>query len=313
MEKKYIDAEKLIAEIERRLKILEPHKDTFESAMVCRQELIWMKDLIGSLQQEQPEDMGEVSDGYHTFNELYYYRMLYNAAFFNLLPKEWVHKSKRHHTGEECFGGGWFIVIANLPTGQVSNHYELKDWDLFKVPEKEIADEWDGHTPQEAAKRLYEYLQQEQSEGLHFIPLNRLIQKIPSENWNDTVNNYAKKLCDCLIKEGYLKDADVLQGYISYMNGNNVPMATMDEQEQPECIYGRTLEEREKSCGFCSALCDARIEQEQLKVNLENEIEECWQNWVSPPRNEYAVFNKEEFINIVRHFFELRLNARKEE
>lgn len=106
--------------------------------------------------------MGEVSDGYHTFNELYYYRMLYNAAFFNLLPKEWVHKSKRHHTGEECFGGGWFIVMANLPTGQISNHYELKDWDLFQIPEKEFADEWDGHTPQEAAERLHKYLQQEQ-------------------------------------------------------------------------------------------------------------------------------------------------------
>lgn len=77
-------------------------------------------------------------------------------------------------------------------------------------------------------------LQQEQPQGLHFTPLNRLIQKIPSENWNDTVNNYAKKLCDCLINEGFRKDAEVLQGYISYMNGNNVPMATMDEQEQPE-------------------------------------------------------------------------------
>lgn len=75
-------------------------------------------------------------------------------------------------------------------------------------------------------------LQQKQPEGLHFIPLNRLIQKIPSKNWNDTVNNYAKKLRDCLIKEGYLKDAKVLQDYISYMNGNNVPMATMDKQEQ---------------------------------------------------------------------------------
>lgn len=107
--------------------------------------------------------MGEVSDGYHTFNELYYYRMLYNAAFFNLLPKEWVHKSKRHHTGEECFGGGWFIVMAELPTGQISNHYELKDWDLFQVPEKEFADKWDGHTPQEAAERLHKYLQQEWS------------------------------------------------------------------------------------------------------------------------------------------------------
>ena len=104
------------------------------------------------------KDMGEVSDGYHTFNELYYYRMLYNAAFFNLLPKDMVHKSKRHHTGEECFGGGWFIVMANLPTGQISNHYELKDWDLFQIPEKECADEWDGHTPQQAAERLNEYL-----------------------------------------------------------------------------------------------------------------------------------------------------------
>ena len=45
---KYIDADKLIAEIERRLKILEPHKDTFESAAACRQELIWMKEFIAS-------------------------------------------------------------------------------------------------------------------------------------------------------------------------------------------------------------------------------------------------------------------------
>ena len=108
--------------------------------------------------QKEPSDKGEISDGYHTFNELYYYRMLYNAAFFNLLPKEWVHKSKKHHDGEKCFGGGWFIVMANLPTGQISNHYELKDWDLFQIQEKEIADEWDGHTPQQAAERLHKYL-----------------------------------------------------------------------------------------------------------------------------------------------------------
>ena len=113
---------------------------------------------------KEPEDKGEISDGYHTFNDLYRYRMLYNAAFYNLLPKETVHKSKRHHYGEECFGGGWFIVMANLPTGQISNHYELKDWDLFQIPEKEVADEWDGHTPQEAADRLHEYLLEKQGE-----------------------------------------------------------------------------------------------------------------------------------------------------
>jgi len=159
---KYIDAEKLLSEIER-LNSLVPYgsKDRHDDGLHDAYKAV--KNIIDSLQQEQT-DMGEVSDGYHTFNELYYYRMLYNAAFFNLLPKEWVHKSKRHHTGEECFGGGWFIVMANLPTGQISNHYKLKDWDLFHVPEKEFADEWDGHTPQEAAERLHKYLQQEQHE-----------------------------------------------------------------------------------------------------------------------------------------------------
>lgn len=150
-----ISTDKLIAEIDRQKIGYNTDGNHTAEYETCRKIL----NVISSLQLEQ--DMGEVSDGYHTFNELYYYRMLYNAAFFNLLPKELVHKSKRHHTGEKCFGGGWFIVTANLPTGQISNHYELKDWDLFKVPEKEVADEWDGHTPQEAAERLRRYLQQE--------------------------------------------------------------------------------------------------------------------------------------------------------
>lgn len=106
-------------------------------------------------------DMGEMSDGYHTFNELYRYRLLYNAAFFNELAnsrKVKVCKSRRHNDGEECFNGGWFIVMAELPTGQISNHYEDKDWNLFNVPELETAWKWDGHTPNEVASRIEAYL-----------------------------------------------------------------------------------------------------------------------------------------------------------
>ncbi len=102
------------------------------------------------------------SDGYHTFKELYEYRLLYNAALFN----EWarlhihkVHKSPKHSDGEKCFGGGWFVVMAQLPTGQISNHYEMKDWDLFKVIATEVADKWDGHTPADVAARLRAFLQ----------------------------------------------------------------------------------------------------------------------------------------------------------
>lgn len=103
-------------------------------------------------------DMGEVSDGYHTFNELYEYRMLYNAALFNEFAKQGlydVHKSRKHSDGEYPFGdSNWFIVMAELPTGQISNHYEMKDWDKFQIPEKSLANEWDGHSPKDVAERL---------------------------------------------------------------------------------------------------------------------------------------------------------------
>ena len=132
----------------------------------------WVPEIAEAVKKDIEEDPsnGSFSDGYHTFEELYYYRMLYNAAFFNSLAyyDNWsdghwmvefdVHKSKKHSDGEECFGGGWFIVMAELPTGQVSNHYEMKYWDYFKVPEKERANVWDGHTPQEAAERLKNFL-----------------------------------------------------------------------------------------------------------------------------------------------------------
>ena len=95
----------------------------------------------------------EASDGYHTFAELYEYRMLYNALSANSMPERSI-KSWRNSDGELCFGGGWFVVFIDLPTGQISNHYEAKDWDLFHIPEAETAPVWDGHTPQQAAERL---------------------------------------------------------------------------------------------------------------------------------------------------------------
>ena len=122
------------------------------------------------------ERINELSDGYHTYDELYDFRKMYNAVLFNhwaihknLLvdlqnpiksqqvdtPLYGVHKSWRHNDGELCFGGGWFIVSAMLPTGLISNHYKAEDWDLFQVPEVEKAlYEFDGHTPQDVLVRL---------------------------------------------------------------------------------------------------------------------------------------------------------------
>ena len=108
----------------------------------------------------------QVSDGYHTFEELYEFRKVFNACLFNewAMKKQYeVHKSKKHFDGEECFGSGWFIVVAILPGGQISNHYELKDWDLFQCEEVEKAKyEFDGHTPEDVLNRLKDlYLSKE--------------------------------------------------------------------------------------------------------------------------------------------------------
>jgi hypothetical protein len=104
------------------------------------------------------------SDGYHKFSELYVFRMVYNAALFNewgkifnhyVFPKHDVHKSWKHNDGELCFGGGWFVVVAMLPSGQITNHYEAKYWDLFKIPEVVKAKyEFDGHTSNDVFERL---------------------------------------------------------------------------------------------------------------------------------------------------------------
>lgn len=115
-----------------------------------------------------PEINGETSDGHHTFNQLYSFRMLYNAAFFNELWKSPAYhtskgvevcKSWRHSDGELPFGkDNYFVVVAQLPAGQISNHYKGQYWDLFKIPEVAKAPEWDGHTPQDVEKRLTKYI-----------------------------------------------------------------------------------------------------------------------------------------------------------
>lgn len=118
-----------------------------------------------------------LSDGYHSFDELYKFRKVYNAILFNEwgkqesanprwsadetgnepthLPKYDVHKSWRHNNGELCFGGGWFVVVAILPKGQITNHYKAEDWELFKIPSVEKAKyEFDGHDATDTLKRL---------------------------------------------------------------------------------------------------------------------------------------------------------------
>lgn len=125
----------------------------------------------------ESKSLNELRDEYHSIGELYEFRKAYNALLFNewakirqdgqplsseyspigLKPRRLydVHKSWRHNDGELAFGGGWFIVVAMLPDGQITNHYKAEDWDLFQIPEVEKAKyEFDGHTPADTLQRM---------------------------------------------------------------------------------------------------------------------------------------------------------------
>lgn len=92
-----------------------------------------------------------ISDGYHTFGQLYYQRCVLFATICNQ-NKDISWKSKKH--ADDSMYENYFIVGIETPKGNYTYHYEMKYWDLFKVKELDNAPEWDGHTEEDVLERL---------------------------------------------------------------------------------------------------------------------------------------------------------------
>lgn len=103
---------------------------------------------------------GDISDGYHTFDELYEHRITLFIAFCKILADKDGHwsseiwRSKLHHDGSEY--EGWFIMGINKEAGcQMSYHLPFSKWEETEFAETlEKAPEWDGHTSQDVLERL---------------------------------------------------------------------------------------------------------------------------------------------------------------
>jgi len=104
---------------------------------------------------------GEISDGYHTFNELYEHRNLLFLNLCKILYDEYSYDIFWNNNGD-C--EGWFclylIVNTRQPDGsyiekQISYHLpeEYKKYIYFKY--KECA--WDGHTSKDVINLLKDF------------------------------------------------------------------------------------------------------------------------------------------------------------
>ncbi len=125
---------------------------------ITQAELASAQSRIAELEAKQPEagsgDKGEISDGYHTFNELYDHRCTLFLALMKAHPTiSWF--STKHDDGSKW--DGWFIAGIKAPTGDVTYHLPARMWSLAcetgaAVLERGIR--WDGHTPVQVVERI---------------------------------------------------------------------------------------------------------------------------------------------------------------
>lgn len=114
-------------------------------------------DVIEELQPEDEDstqkDMGEVSDGYHTFNELYEHRVRLFSTLMHAFPDlSWW--SRKHSDGEEW--EGWILAGITTPVGEITYHLPESEIEILpEGTELELGKEWDGHTAEDVLTRLF--------------------------------------------------------------------------------------------------------------------------------------------------------------
>ena len=146
----YIEREAFLKDIEERYCL--PCKDAGRDHNGCKCDVCWVDDMRGDVIDAPAADVEKMSDGYHTFADLYEQRLILSAALAKNNPHAW--KSKRHEDGSVPFGGGWFIMGFDTDEGCYTYHYELKDWDLFQCEELDKGKPWDGHTSKDVRRLL---------------------------------------------------------------------------------------------------------------------------------------------------------------
>lgn len=94
----------------------------------------------------------DISDGYHTFGELYQHRQ---ALFIALIRSHPELAWRSHWHGDGSMHEGMFIAGLVLPTGQISYHLPIAQWPLLDgIRTDEGVPIWDGHSSADVVTRL---------------------------------------------------------------------------------------------------------------------------------------------------------------
>lgn len=118
-----------------------------------------LNELIQIMKQQQGIDSSKISDGFHTFDELYEHRCVLYIALCRILVNALgelagVWKSEKHSDG--TIWNGWFLLGIFSKAGyQITYHLPTSKWNdcsFAKVVDQ--APPFDGHTPADVLSRL---------------------------------------------------------------------------------------------------------------------------------------------------------------
>ena len=99
------------------------------------------------------EDRSQISDGYHTFQQLYDHRITLFIALCHKLKKGRCWKSRLHYDG--TYWKGWFIAGINIKHGeQITYHLPHDRYGDLNVPSRRFAPKFDGHTAEDVLERI---------------------------------------------------------------------------------------------------------------------------------------------------------------
>ena len=96
----------------------------------------------------------DISDGYHTFGDLYKHRTYLLALAMIHIPYAW--KARKHEDG--TMFDGMFVVGFPTPNGMVTYHCDNEYWNDFKVPEIPHAPHFDGYSDADVLDREKAFL-----------------------------------------------------------------------------------------------------------------------------------------------------------
>jgi len=192
-------------------------------------------------------EIDDLSDGFHTFRQLYYQRMMLFAAIVKQ-NKDKAWKSLRHEDGELCFGGGWFIVGIDTPEGSYTYHYEDSYFSLFDCEELERGKHWDGHTEKDVTRLLsLPSAQPEQiARDIATIIENEQDMRVILKNAEHTETHS----CDCISREAAIH---LIAGYNGVMDKSVAKRLLIQmPSAQPERKKGKWIDGSIPTYAVCS-------------------------------------------------------------